>query len=552
MNARIQHGRNTGTALVVVMCFVTILSGIAIGFQFVTGSHLKTMRINTDTERAFYIAEAGIEYAAQSVANGSNVPATFHGRMGAGSYVVTVISGASITDSWHTVGGQININPNNSPQNEFAVTLPDGSQITRDTLTQDYPGFCGTPVLVHVKPKGNGNQNGMTIDGVQYALTNNNTYDIVSDYMSASIYNDNVNTNGKAMGKWWISIAAAEANIIVDGMGSGKGNIGQSRIQYSILSVGTVRGCVKVLLRETLRQRTWAEFALWMNYNNGIYFKAGEKFYGKVHSNEELTFSGDPEFFEMCTSAASTYAGSTNACIFRNGFVRGAPPQTLQTVDFARLLGKAALTLEGNTEITLAGTNLVITNERQGWSRQSVACDQPKVIYIKTATTGTSGTRPGDCYLGGTLDGRVTLVAERDVYITNHIFYASNPATNQMADDALGIIVKRDIAVTENAPNNLSIYAHMMATGQYDPNATTDGSFGVVNYNSGSPRGTLTVYGGIIQDDRGAVGTFNTGSGTTVTGFSKNYSYDVRFKIDPPPEYPPFNDLLVFGPWKER
>jgi hypothetical protein len=552
MNRKVKHHRDeAGMALVVVMSFVTLLGSIAIGLQFVTGSHLKMTRINTDSEKAFYVAEAGVEQAAQYVAQGSNVPAAFVGLFGDGAYVATVISGASITDSWHTVGGQININPNNSAQHEFTVTMADGSTITRDTLTQDYPGFTGNPVMVHVKPKGN--QNGLLVDGVTYELSNSDAYDIVSDYMSACIYNDNVNTNnGKAMGKWWISVAAAEANIAVNGMGSGSGNIGQSRIQYSILSVGTVRGRSKVVMRETLRQKTWAEYAMWMNANNGIYFIAGEKFYGKVHSNDPLGFSGNPEFFDTCTSSANSYVGSIAQCIFHNGFTRNAAEQTLQTVDFARLKSKATLTLEGLTYLTFNGTNLLITNSRQGWTLQAVSCTAPQVIYVKTSATGSSATKPGDCNLGGTLNGRVTVVCERDAYITNHIVYASDSKTNMLSDDALGIITKRDIAVTTAAPSNLKIYAHMMATGQYDASSTTDGSFGVVNYSVNNPRGMLMVHGGIIQDDRGAVGTFDSGTGQTTHGFYKNYTYDVRFKIDPPPEYPPLGDQLVFGTWRER
>ena len=40
------------------------------------------------------------------------------------------------------------------------------------------------------------------------------------------------------------------------------------------------------------------------------------------------------------------------------------------------------------------------------------------------------------------------------------------------------MIAKRDISVTTNAPDNLKIYAHMMATGLYDTNSVTDGTFG--------------------------------------------------------------------------
>jgi len=58
-------------------------------------------------------------------------------------------------------------------------------------------------------------------------------------------------------------------------------------------------------------------------------------------------------------------------------------------------------------------------------------------------------------------------------------------------------------------------------------------SFAVDNYDCGTP-GTLTIHGAIAQKYRGAVGTGNS-NGTVVTGYSKNYNYDNRFKYVMPP-----------------
>ncbi|MBI1370858.1 MAG: hypothetical protein GC162_19670 [Planctomycetes bacterium] len=117
-----------------------------------------------------------------------------------------------------TISGLININPNNSNANEFSCTTPNGT-FTRDNLkdasnlSSDGTYYQGDATLVHVKPKGNGNQNGVLLDGKEFALQNSNTYDFAGT-MKVRVYNDHVNGNGKAMGKWWISIT--EGTVIVN------------------------------------------------------------------------------------------------------------------------------------------------------------------------------------------------------------------------------------------------------------------------------------------------------------------------------------------------
>jgi len=109
--------------------------------------------------------------------------------------------------------GDISINPNNSPHNEFTVSLSDGSSFTRDDLhdknvSLDENGvfYSGPADSVWVKPKGNGNQNGFVHDGVAHPLENGKTYLISGDDMQITVYNDHIHSNGKAMGHWWVSI----------------------------------------------------------------------------------------------------------------------------------------------------------------------------------------------------------------------------------------------------------------------------------------------------------------------------------------------------------
>ncbi|MBN2301278.1 MAG: prepilin-type N-terminal cleavage/methylation domain-containing protein [Lentisphaerae bacterium] len=113
------------------------------------------------------------------------------------------------------IEGSININPNNRSDNEFIVTIPSGT-ITRDDLHQDYPGYTGPALLVHVSPKGNGNQNSLTVDSQPYEVQNGMAYDISSGSMNVVIHNDSINPQGKAIGQWWIDITAFDATIIAN------------------------------------------------------------------------------------------------------------------------------------------------------------------------------------------------------------------------------------------------------------------------------------------------------------------------------------------------
>jgi hypothetical protein len=64
---------------------------------------------------------------------------------------------------------------------------------------------------------------------------------------------------------------------------------------------------------------------------------------------------------------------------------------------------------------------------------------------------------------------------------------------------------------------------------------TLSHSVRVQNYDRGAPLGLLHVTGVLAQRYRGPVGT--NSSGTIVTGFSKDYTYDLRLKYLSPPYF---------------
>ena len=111
------------------------------------------------------------------------------------------------------IAGSLNLNPNNSPDNSFELTLPDDSMITRDDFIDGFSGYTGAATEIRFRPKGNGSQNELILNGGVFTIFNNTTYTIQSQNMNVELYNDNINPQGKAVGKWFINITAANATI---------------------------------------------------------------------------------------------------------------------------------------------------------------------------------------------------------------------------------------------------------------------------------------------------------------------------------------------------
>ncbi|KHC93088.1 MULTISPECIES: hypothetical protein [unclassified Thermotoga] len=92
---------------------------------------------------------------------------------------------------------------------------------------------------------------------------------------------------------------------------------------------------------------------------------------------------------------------------------------------------------------------------------------------------------------------------------------------NHESDDFLNLVSFNDVVVKEKR-KNMKIFASIYAF---------DGSFYVEGYNSGDPKGELTIFGSLMQYVRGPVGTFHwtkNGKPEIETGYRKNYIYDWR------------------------
>ncbi len=148
----------------------------------------------------------------------------------------------------------------------------------------------------------------------------------------------------------------------------------------------------------------------------------------------------------------------------------------------------------------------------------------------------------GQCNVEGVVDGQVTIATNGIMNITNDLTYADSDANGPCGgcNDILGLIAGSKLNVEDNVPNGTDcvIHAHMIAINNQ--------AALVEHYAQGSPRGTLTVYGGMAQDKWGPVGTGYydlDGDFHVLTGYERDIHYDWRLRTMLPPGY----SSIIFG-----
>ena len=191
--------------------------------------------------------------------------------------------------------------------------------------------------------------------------------------------------------------------------------------------------------------------------------------------------------------------------------------------------------LNPRTVINQTGGGLPVINQDYCGTPDGIH-NEGTIIYSNDTVKSFSGTVQSD--------SRVTVTSEKDIVITNNVLYQShNDATPTTPINAegftnnLGIISwDGNVRIGTTAPNNIEIHGIVMAT---------NGIFTVDNYASGSPRGTATLLGGAITDYYGAFGTFN--GINPVSGYGRNFVYDVRMLNGTAPPYFPFMPFFMSG-----
>jgi len=338
--------------------------------------------------------------------------------------------------------------------------------------------------------------------------------------------------------------------------------------------------------------KSFARYAYFTNneYNpligQTIWFTSHDISYGPVHSNSQINIYGNPVFHGKVTSTAGSFNYYNGGPPEDNPDFRAGYEMNAEEIDMNKYVNlqkledagnsSGGIFIEGDSTVELNGNTLTYTeiyntgryDRTRTWTKTGNILTSTYVEHYRVGRRWRSRTvsdsrtlspffngviyATGDITVSGpsgAADARVydnlTITAEEDMLITHRIRYNENP-DNPACTGMLGLVAGNKIEVSSSAPSNMVIHASLMVF---------DESFSVQNYDSISPKGTLTVWGGIIQKYRGPVGTFYATTGQIASGYSKDYRYDNRVTDVPPPFFPTVEEGLSsywdIGLWEQ-
>ncbi len=297
--------------------------------------------------------------------------------------------------------------------------------------------------------------------------------------------------------------------------------------------------------------------------NDQISIMGDPTFMGTVSSayggSDDNNSSHDPEFL-YCNGSPHNHIESdapNNAPYdnptFAEGYVLGAhevdyPTHSL-AFDLRDVADDGGISISGNYEIELGRVDEVSGEPMYGY----VSYRKNNKPWTDVEISSFNGIFyvNGSFSVSGVLDGQLTLVTNGSIDIIGDVTYLDSDQNGPLegCDDLLGIVAGTDINVAWNDANSDDCVIHgaLMAL---------DNSFRADNWNTGNPRGTLTVWGCIIQGFRGSVGTSEVGDGggcVILTGYAKDYHHDTRLEYMTPPGFYQFmqTGLYIRLAWRE-
>jgi len=329
-----------------------------------------------------------------------------------------------------------------------------------------------------------------------------------------------------------------------------------SSTQVRATAIGYFNGLVDTVV-VLLTRPSFSRFAYFTNHEGNIWFWTGDTIRGPAHTNTYFQMGGRPVFFGKVTShqvynAHDPYRryphGSTNPAFF-GGTEWRVPRLTMpdeipeETINAAKNGGiyikkkHVWMVFHANGTVDIAAKSTSKTPHAGDYTTYDLSAING-VIYVTNKST-----RP-TVRVKGTVNGRVTVATKGTILVTDDLLCADDPRTNPNSDDIIGLVAARDIIVWNNHHDqDRTIQATIMTM---NPATAPNKNFWVKNYKN-DRYGYLHLYGGLIQQSRGAVGL--TGSYYSRKGYLKDYRWDPRLREQIPPSFPMLLVLRKIAWW---
>lgn len=288
-------------------------------------------------------------------------------------------------------------------------------------------------------------------------------------------------------------------------------------------------------------------------YGGTVQFISRDSLFGPVHTNSKFSLYDSPYFNDKVTATNAPTLLGTKKPIYYAGYQWGITVNR-PDANMAKIKSVMNNSTPASIKTLMSGRDISLWFNADGTVRLRIpptgsALKDTTMPIASYATSGVIGVENGSAYVSGTYHGQVTVAAFKgtsgaglnrgNVWIVDDLVAANNPVGNLNSPDMLGIVAERNAYIKPGLGDltiQATIYCHT-------------GEFTLYDFQHGGPQGRLNLYGGVIQNTRGAVGTY---SGSTVTnGYLKSYRFDQRFATQSPPHFPA-SDKLELASWWEN
>lgn len=321
---------------------------------------------------------------------------------------------------------------------------------------------------------------------------------------------------------------------------------------YRVVSTGDIDGVVRQV-RTYMIPETFARYQWFVERGGWRWFLTGERFEGPVHVNHDLQIDGDPWFGGTVTAGGGLTMKTGSNPTFERGYELGVPEVSLPGDAYMNGVLRAAALAGGIYAAPLGGPagsyyEVILGAPSDGWlTYEGFDAAGNSIAALETeelAASNSAAWFSEMIRIEGTLDGVLTIGVDGDAWITDDIVYkASTPGNGPDVDcdDVLGLVADGDVVIEYNLENQNDCELHGVMMSLEKEVLAED-------YMHHPPRGDIIVYGGLIADKSIHLGQYE---GTVcVSGYGRNFNYDGRMFLTPPPYFPMTGQFVIFS-WEE-